>query len=128
MYLFVCTGNTCRSPMAAAIFRMMGYEAESAGLYAMPGASASAGAIRAMENAGLDISNHRARPVSREAMERAEKIVTMTSRHAQALCEQFPAYRDKILCMPREISDPFGGDDDDYLACAREIEGALRLL
>ena len=128
MYLFVCTGNTCRSPMAAALWRMMGHEAESAGLYAMPGSLASAGAIRAMEAAGLYIADHRARPVSQEAMERAEKIVAMTSRHAGALCEQFPAYRDKVVCMPREISDPFGGDDDDYMTCAREIEAALKLL
>ena len=128
MYLFVCTGNTCRSPMAAALWRKRGHEAESAGIYAMQGSAASTGAIRAMQHFQIDLSAHRAHPVSAQSMERAEKIVALTGRHAQALIAQFPMHADKIICMPRDIQDPFGGDDDDYLRCAQDIDEALDLL
>lgn len=128
MYLFVCTGNTCRSPMAAALWRARGHQAESVGLYAMCGAAASTGAIRAMAHYGVDLSAHRAHPISENAMARAEKIVAMTGAHAQALRDQFPRHQHKIICMPIAISDPFGGDEDDYLCCARDIEKALDLL
>jgi len=128
MYLFVCTGNTCRSPMAAALWRLRGHEAESAGIYAMQGSAASGGAIRAMEEWKIDLGAHRAHPDSADSMARAEKIVAMTGRHAQALLDQFPMYADKIVCMPRDIQDPFGGDDEDYIRCAREIDEALDML
>lgn len=128
MYLFVCTGNTCRSPMAAALWHKRGHEAESAGIYAMPGSAASTGAIRAMQAFQIDLSSHRARPVSADSMARAAKIVALTNRHALALREQFPQYADKIICMPRDILDPFGGDDEDYLRCAQEIDEALNAL
>ena len=128
MYLFVCTGNTCRSPMAQALWEKRGHKAESAGLSALPGSSASGGAIRAMESYGIDLRLHRARPISEGAMQRADKIVAMTSGHARALIEQFPEYKNKIICMPISISDPFGGDEDDYLRCARDIEQALDML
>lgn len=128
MYLFVCTGNTCRSPMAQALWQKRGHDAESAGLYALPGASASSGAIRAMEKYGVDLSAHRAKAISESAMQKADKIIAMTEQHALALSEQFPRHKGKILCMPIRIADPFGGDDDDYLACAQDIDRALGLL
>ena len=128
MYLFVCTGNTCRSPMAQALWQKRGHEAASAGLYARPGESASTGALRAMDAYGLDLRFHRAQTVSEALMHRADKIIAMTPQHAYALCQRFPQHQTKIQCMPMSISDPFGGDDEDYLSCARDIDRALDLL
>ena len=125
MYLFVCTGNTCRSPMAQALWRARGHEAMSAGLYAMDGSCASSGARNAMKLMGLDLSHHRAQRVTEALMRSADKVVGISQRHALALMQQFPQYADKISAMPRDIADPFGGDDDDYLRCAEDIRHAL---
>lgn len=128
MYLFVCTGNTCRSPMAETLSRHLGHSALSCGLYASAGSSASSGAMHAMAARGLDLSSHRAQPVSETLMRQADKVVGISSRHAMALQSLFPQYADKITAMPVDIPDPFGGDDDDYMACAEMIEEALKKL
>ena len=125
MYLFVCTGNTCRSPMAQALWRARGHEAMSAGLHATDGSCASSGARNAIQHMGLDISRHRAQNVTEALIRSADKVVGISQRHALALMQQFPRYADKIIAMPRDIADPFGGDDDDYLRCAEEIYHAL---
>ena len=128
MYLFVCTGNTCRSPMAETLSRSMGHHALSCGLYAHEGSGASSGAMHAMASRGLDLSSHRAQPVSETLMRQADKVVGISSRHAMALQSLFPQYADKITAMPVDIPDPFSGDDDDYMACAEMIEEALKKL
>ena len=114
--------------MAAAMWRARGGTAESAGLYALCGSHASYGAVEAMKARGIDLTEHRAHPLSEEIMLRADAIVAMTQAHALALAEQFPRFKDKIRVMPIEISDPFGGDEDDYLRCAGEIDRALDLM
>ncbi len=126
--LFVCTGNTCRSPMAAALWRQMGGEAESAGLYAREGEPASANAVWAMDELGLDLTGHTARTVTEEMLRAADAAVCMTAGHAQALCARFPSMKDKVFVMPLEIPDPFGGDAEEYRACAERMRDALLLL
>ncbi|MGN1346264.1 MAG: hypothetical protein ACI4V1_05730 [Eubacteriales bacterium] len=133
--LFVCTGNTCRSPMCAALFnaRYAGLtrHAVSAGLMA-DGSPIAENAVRALENAGVvsrpdnDYKSHLSRNVTEKMMEEVAVVVGVTSSHAMQLMLRFPAYASKITVMPNEISDPFGGDLARYEACLADIDRALR--
>lgn len=134
--LFVCTGNTCRSPMCAALFndRYAGLtrHAISAGLMA-DGSPISANAVCALENAGIpsrkpdnDYKSHVSRNVTEEMMEQADIVVGVTSSHAMQLMMRFPSCASKITVMPTEISDPFGGDLARYETCLADIDRALK--
>ena len=125
--LFVCTGNTCRSPMAACLFNAFcerqedgKYHAVSAGLQAFPGEPASNGALRAMERRGLNLQEHRAQPVTEALVSNACLIVCMSKAHVDALRIRFPLYTDRVCTFSATIPDPFGGDDElqvDYEIC-----------
>lgn len=146
---FVCTGNTCRSPMAAAVLNDMArippvcsmcdmerllnakrIRAVSAGLYAT-GAPIAENAAAALEAAGIrslpdnDYRAHLSRNLTLEMMESYDRIIGMTSSHAMSLISAFPSYAGKISCMPRDIPDPFGGDEAAYRACLAEIERGI---
>ena len=134
--LFVCTGNTCRSPMCAALFndRFAGLtrHAVSAGLMA-DGSPISENAVRALENAGVaprkpenDYPSHISRNVTPEMMEHAALVIGVTSSHAMQLLLRFPAYASKITVLPTEISDPFGGSPARYESCLADIAHALQ--
>ncbi len=127
--LFVCTGNTCRSPMAEAIFRQMTdaqIPVSSAGIFA-DGAPVSCNAISAMQEVEIDISRHTSIQITREMMKNANLVLTMTTSHAQMLSATFPEFKEKIQTLANwaksdgDISDPFGGDLDTYRQCRDEI-------
>ncbi len=132
--LFVCTGNTCRSPMAAALFIKIAMERdlpvriESAGIFAADGSPASAGARAAMEKYGIDLSDHRAKTVTPELLEKCDLILTMTEGHKNALLPYAPE-KVNTLCefagIPGNIGDPYGGDANVYEECAAELLRAL---
>ncbi|NLZ55526.1 MAG: low molecular weight protein arginine phosphatase [Clostridiaceae bacterium] len=141
---FVCTGNTCRSPMAAALFEYLNarqplplpVRAESAGLMAAEGAPASANAKRALDEdyPGIrDLSEHRARGLNAELIERAGLLLTMESSHAEYLRYILPEYAHKIAgiyeyALDRSdgsVADPYGGDLEVYRATAREIHNLI---
>ncbi|MGI5899672.1 MAG: low molecular weight protein arginine phosphatase [Christensenellales bacterium] len=137
--LFVCTGNTCRSPMAAAMFNAIAGEekleisATSAGVAAHEGLPASVGAISAMEDIGLDLSHHSAGAVNEWLMESADLVLCMQGSHVRILKENYPQHAEKIHTLlgyafgkEGSIADPFGGDSSEYEACAADIAGALR--
>ena len=126
MILFVCTGNTCRSPMAMALCRLHGVDALSAGLSAFPGDVAAPPAQRVIRALGGDLSSHRAQTVSEELMAQAEKIFPMTQSHALMLSRLFPAHAHKIQLLSPQIPDPFGGDDALYRHCAHQLLLALQ--
>ena len=121
MILFVCTGNTCRSPMACALARAAGIDADSAGLSAYPGSPATPQAIRAARRHGGDLSAHRAKQADRALLERADMIWVMTEEHRAALCAFFPEYARRVRVLEPAIPDPFGGSDETYERCIQSL-------
>ncbi|HIY54221.1 MAG TPA: low molecular weight protein arginine phosphatase [Candidatus Agathobaculum merdavium] len=131
--IFICTGNTCRSPMAEGLFRAHGGEektglaAVSAGLFTQDGIPASENAVTAAKELGADISAHRSRMLTHEIAQSARYLVCMTGAHYDRVCEMFPDCADKVFTLTqRDVSDPFGGDLETYRRAAAEIDAGVR--
>lgn len=137
--LFVCSGNTCRSPLAAALaereLRRLGWrlEVRSAGVAAMAGSSASEGSLRAGERHGLDLSGHRSRPVDAALLDWADLVLVMSPGHLLRLAELGGAGKAALLDAFAHgeesgegagsgVPDPFGGDDQDYEEAYRTLD------
>ena len=140
--LFVCTGNTCRSPMAAALFRKflagkldksvddlaeLGYRVLSAGTFAGQGSRASEGAVEVMREQGCDLSSHSSQPATDELVKTADRIYTMTLSQLEMVRRLDATSEDRsYLVAEQGIPDPIGGGTDTYRACAAEIEVAVK--
>ena len=134
---FVCSGNTCRSPMAEAVLNYLGkgaYRAVSAGTCACDGDGITENAALALERAEIpsvpphDYRNHRSRSITFSDIANADMIVCMTSRHALQLISAFPEYAEKIRTMPEEIPDPFMYGEAVYDRCLEMIIDGIREL
>lgn len=134
--LFVCTGNTCRSPMAEGLMRVMAEKANkevvtlSAGLFTAPGGRVSPYAEIVVKDV-VDISEHQSRPLNKALMEAADLVLGLSSDHKNVLLRQFPEMKDKIMTLGEwagtneEVADPFGGTQEEYDACATQIKMLL---
>ena len=127
--IFVCTGNTCRSPLAEGLFRdklqklnIDGVEVTSAGLAAFAGDEVSANSVNAARNYGVDISAHRARPLSPYELEDS-LVFCLGASHYNALAPYVE--KDRLFILGKGISDPYGGTQEVYDRCAEEINNAL---
>ncbi len=126
--LFVCTGNTCRSPMAAAIAASMypSHDFDSAGISVYFPSEASTNAVCAAKKYGGDLSSHMSKQVSVELLDSADTIFTMTAYHKEALISMSPAHSFKIMTLSdTDICDPFGGDLPVYEKCATQIYNCI---
>jgi tRNA threonylcarbamoyl adenosine modification protein (Sua5/YciO/YrdC/YwlC family) len=143
MVVLVCTGNTCRSPMAEVLFRNRlakkfklpadqledrGIVVMSAGLSAAPGGRAADEAVSVMRKRGLDLSAHESQPLSDRIVRYADLIITMTRSHRDAILTHWPEAEARTHIITRghgDVADPIGGPLDLYERCADQIDELL---
>jgi len=128
--LTVCVGNTCRSPMAAGLVKLiaaeMGLDVEvrSAGLDPHLGRSAAENAVTVMQELGVDISADRSQAVTIEALEWADVVVAVQRRFADELLERHPNFAAQFRWLERDVDDPYEKPISEY----RRVRDELREL
>jgi len=140
--LFVCTGNTCRSPMAAGLaaaalaerlgcavadLPARGVEVSSAGTSGGAAGGATTHAVEAMSRRGIDISQHRSTALTADMIRQADHTFVMTEAHREAALNLVPSASDRVALLldGQDVRDPVGESEDEYEACARGIENGV---
>lgn len=139
--LFVCTANICRSPMAAALFRLIlaenegnpgSWRIESAGTWAQEGKPAAPEVIELLASRGLNVRAHRSRMVNEALLQGFRLVLTMEAGHKEALLVEFRSMRGRVFTLAEmcgesgSVADPIGGPPEGYAQTAEEIERLLR--
>jgi protein-tyrosine phosphatase len=143
LIVFVCTGNTCRSPLAEALCKKLlaerlgctvaelprrGFLVLSAGLAAMMGGAAAEEAVAVADAHGADLRSHRSRPLTPDLVAQADYLVVMTQGHLEALAAQFRRLRPRARLLSvagEDVPDPIGGEKEVYQECAQQIRRHL---
>lgn len=142
--LFVCTGNICRSPMAVGILRSLlsdelrdKVKTVSAGIAALSGEQATDLARAVAAEAGIDVSDHRAQQLTKELLEEADLVLSMSIEHNYYVKSLGIKYLEKTFLLKefgrhlegkvreRSIFDPYGGSEGVYRECFREIQAEI---
>ena len=135
---FICTGNTCRSPMAHAILISMqlpNVEVRSAGIYALEGGDMSENSKSVLEAHQISM-DHYSKLVSKDDLQWADLILTMTNTHKELVLQLYPEVKEKIFTLKeytapytsKDISDPFGGDYHQYEQTFLELKQYITIL
>jgi protein-tyrosine-phosphatase len=144
VFLFVCSGNTCRSPMAEAIgnaeiarrlripfesFHKSHVHSISAGVTARPGSPMTQEAVEALQSLSVAIKPHASRPLTAELVDGAEVVYCMSQSHRDAVLDIVPSAAAKTRCLDPDgdVDDPIGGGPDVYMSCARRIQALVSM-
>ncbi len=126
---FVCTGNTCRSPMAAAVLGHLGkgrFRAVSAGLAVHSARDMSENAKLALKNMGIEPPPHISRQLSEDDVKENDIIIGMTANHYMIMMQALPEYLSKLEAMSTDVGDPYGGTLETYEKCLGRITEAIK--
>lgn len=134
--LFVCTANICRSPMAMGLLRQKvgfadDWRIESAGTWSISGEPPAWNSLLVLAQRGIDIRDHRSRPVSRDLLKEFQLILVMEAGHKEALRVEFPEVADRVYLLSEmvgnsyDIPDPMGFSLQSFEETLRELEHIL---